>query len=144
MTSQIASCELNVALAVQSKLHNGNAAEISQALSNVLPTNSIKFWHMPLSFSWCSCLYISSQKKGQLIHYVCVVLTTIWVIYLYISVTQRINWYYQEIKTSRRQMTKLLNDFSKMKFLKNWGFQLPFFRILQFAALCMNYFANTL
>lgn len=40
---------------------------------------------------------------------VCVVLTTIWV--MYISLTQIISWYYQEIKTSRKQMPKLPNDF---------------------------------
>lgn len=44
MTSQTASCDLNIALAVQSKLHDGNTAEISLALPNVLPTNSIKLW----------------------------------------------------------------------------------------------------
>lgn len=63
-TGQIASCDLNVALAVHSKLHDCDSAEIFEAPPRVLPINNIKLWHMPLNFSQCSAKiaisYISS------------------------------------------------------------------------------------
>lgn len=55
----------------------------------------------------------------------------------------------EKLVLSRNKNIQKANDkasqwFSKMKFLKKLSFQLLFFKILQFSALCMNHFTNTL